>query len=152
MVAGPVKAKAFIAGGAHVLSGLQDQLREDPLTSLTAPILFVRGTNDNFCNTKEFESVKARMTSSDVQVHTVETGDHSLKARGGKQAAAAAVDAAIQAAVAFAQTLADADADQQAEGPSVQEAKKRKDVGEKTDETDTVTHTRKRQRKTRPRH
>ncbi len=83
-------------------------------------------------------------------MHTVETGDHSLKARGGKQAAAAAVDAAIQAAVAFAQTLADADDDQQAEGPSVQEAKKRKDVGEKTDETDTVTHTRKRQRKTRP--
>lgn len=117
---------------------VQSQLRDTPLTDLTTPILFVRGTKDAFCEHEEFEKVKARMTSSDVQVgplhnwetcfaitdivegmdrtelcmqlqvHSVESGDHSLKAKGGKQAAAAAVADAIEAAVTFARTLADA--------------------------------------------
>ncbi|CAL8463407.1 g2941 [Coccomyxa elongata] len=84
------------------------QLRDNPLTALTSPILFVRGTNDAFCEHEQFKTVKARMTSSDVQVHTVESGDHSLKAKGGKQAAALAVTEAIEAAVNFAKKLADA--------------------------------------------
>ncbi len=41
-------------------------------------------------------------------MHTVESGDHSLKAKGGKQAAALAVTEAIEAAVNFAKQLADA--------------------------------------------
>ncbi|BDA48730.1 Testis-expressed protein 30 [Coccomyxa sp. Obi] len=84
------------------------QLRDNPLTALTSPILFVRGTNDAFCEHEQFETVKARMTSSDVQVHAVESGDHSLRAKGGKQAAALAVAEAIETAVSFAKRLADA--------------------------------------------
>lgn len=48
--------------------GMQSQLRDNPLTALTSPTLFVRGTNDAFCEHEQFETVKARMTSSDVQV------------------------------------------------------------------------------------
>jgi predicted alpha/beta-hydrolase family hydrolase len=48
----------------------QEQLRDDPLTSLQAPVLFVRGTNDNFCEERIFEAIKGRMTSPLVEVNS----------------------------------------------------------------------------------
>lgn len=55
------------------------------------PVLFVRGTKDPFSTEKPWEEVLQRMASSDVQVESVEKGDHSLgsktaagKARCGK--------------------------------------------------------------------
>jgi hypothetical protein len=41
------------------------------------------------------------------QVHEVDGGDHSLKVKGGKEAAAAAVSAACKAAVAFVREVAE---------------------------------------------
>jgi hypothetical protein len=46
---------------------VQEQLRDDPLTSLTAPVLFVRGSNDSFCNRGVFDAVRERMASEVVQ-------------------------------------------------------------------------------------
>ena len=62
----------------------QDKLRDEPLASLQLPILFVRGTRDQFCDDGPWEAVRPRLTSPDVTVHTVEGGDHGLKVKGGK--------------------------------------------------------------------
>lgn len=45
-----------------------DQLRDDPLTALQAPLLFVRGTNDAFCEEAQYQQILKRLTSPDVQV------------------------------------------------------------------------------------
>lgn len=65
-----------------------------------------------------------------MQVHTVETGDHSLKARGGKAAAESAVTAAVKAAVEFAQKLVSADS-KCAQDVGGSSGKRRKDVSAK---------------------
>ena len=62
----------------------QDELRDEPLASLQLPILFVRGTRDQFCEDGPWEAVRPRLTSPDITVHTVEGGDHGLKVKGGK--------------------------------------------------------------------
>ncbi|KAK9817951.1 hypothetical protein WJX72_004798 [[Myrmecia] bisecta] len=59
--------------------GKEDQLRDVPLTELALPLLFVRGTADAFSKEGIFTSVLDRMTSTDVQVHTVDDGDHGLR-------------------------------------------------------------------------
>ncbi len=48
--------------------GKLDQLRDHPLTALHAPLLFVRGTRDAFCEDAQFQAVRARLSSSNVQV------------------------------------------------------------------------------------
>ena len=67
-----------------MLSARQDKLRDEPLASLQLPILFVRGTRDQFCDDGPWEEVRPRLTSPDITVHTVEGGDHGLKVKGGK--------------------------------------------------------------------
>ncbi|GIM13757.1 hypothetical protein Vretimale_16824 [Volvox reticuliferus] len=62
-----------------------DQLRDDPLCKLRCPLLFVRGSRDEFSQEKLFAGVMERMVSTRVQVHTVEGGDHSLKVPRGKR-------------------------------------------------------------------
>lgn len=52
----------------------------------------------------------------------MEGGDHSLKVKGGKEAAAAAVTAACEAAVAFVQNIAKQDAGHSAEQPAGEKA------------------------------
>ena len=47
---------------------MQDQLRDMPLCSLTHPLLFVRGTRDAFSKDAQFESARARLASSRVEV------------------------------------------------------------------------------------
>ena len=47
---------------------LQDQLRNDPLTSLQAPLLFIRGTGDAYCEGPQFDAILKRMASPSVEV------------------------------------------------------------------------------------
>ncbi len=91
-----------------------------------------------------------------MQVHTVETGDHSLKAKGGKQAAALAVAEAIEAAVSFAKQAADAasaandthdEPPQQAVGSAPAKRKARTDAKATSNKSTEPRTTKKRQRK-----
>lgn len=59
--------------------GEPHQLRDSPLTSLTLPLLFIRGTKDPFCTEAPWKGVSKRLKSDLVQVHSVEDGDHGLK-------------------------------------------------------------------------
>lgn len=47
---------------------LQEQLRDSPLLDLQQPVLFLRGTRDNFCEEKQFQAILKRMTSAKVNV------------------------------------------------------------------------------------
>ncbi|GIL50388.1 hypothetical protein Vafri_6587 [Volvox africanus] len=62
-----------------------DELRDDPLCKLRCPLLFVRGSRDEFSRQELLAGVMKRMASTHVQVHTVEGGDHSLQVTGGKR-------------------------------------------------------------------
>ncbi|KAK3268679.1 hypothetical protein CYMTET_22830 [Cymbomonas tetramitiformis] len=57
----------------------EETLRDLPLTDLTQPLLFVRGTRDSMSSPAPFEQVVGRLAASRVLVHTVEGGDHALK-------------------------------------------------------------------------
>lgn len=48
----------------------QDQLRDKPLTDLTLPIMFVRGTKDAFSTPGPWEATRARLASARVVVLT----------------------------------------------------------------------------------
>ena len=61
-------------GAQHPLSTemcfapLQDKIRDVPLTSLEVPILWVRGTKDDFCSQEAFDGVLPRMQSKLLKV------------------------------------------------------------------------------------
>ncbi|KAG2484076.1 hypothetical protein HYH03_017095 [Edaphochlamys debaryana] len=83
--------------------GKPAELRDTPLASLSLPLLFVRGSRDEFSTPGPWEDILGRMSSSDLRVHTVEGGDHGLAAPGGRAAAEAALAEALEAVVAFVQ-------------------------------------------------
>ncbi len=56
----------------------QAELRDAPLCSLSLPVLFIRGSRDEYSTEGPFKSLLERMTSSDVQVHEVSEGGHKL--------------------------------------------------------------------------
>ena len=62
---------------------LQDELRDEDLTALQVPVLFVKGTKDPFSTEKPWKEVLSRMQSPRVEVVTVEKGDHSLSTKSG---------------------------------------------------------------------
>ena len=57
----------------HVLTAAvcscQEKVRDEPLTLLKAPMLWIRGDKDPFCTDTVFEKVHARMSSLDVKVY-----------------------------------------------------------------------------------
>lgn len=48
------------------------------MTALDIPVLIVRGTKDPFSTEDVFQAAMKRMTSSKLQISTVQNGDHSL--------------------------------------------------------------------------
>ena len=62
----PATAAAERSQTSHV--NLQEQLRNSPLVDLQQPVLFLRGTRDNFCEEKQFQATLERMTSTKVNV------------------------------------------------------------------------------------
>jgi len=83
--------------------GDRNKLRDQVLTDLKTPILFVQGTRDKLCPLDLLEEVRTKMTVPST-VHVVAGGDHSLvvsktelKAQGETQAD---VDAKIAEAIA----------------------------------------------------
>lgn len=82
-----IKACIFFSYPLHP-PGESDKLRDDPLTSLTLPLLFIRGTKDPFCEEKPWKEVTKRLQSGQMQVHGVEGAGHGLEklqSRGGKK-------------------------------------------------------------------
>ena len=59
--------------------GDRTKLRDEVLRALTTPILFVQGTRDALCPLDLLARVRAEMNSPNF-LHTVEGGDHSLRA------------------------------------------------------------------------
>eukprot|EP00877_Chromochloris_zofingiensis_P014393 jgi/Chrzof1/9207/Cz03g39250.t1 len=82
------------------------QLRDDPLCKLQQPLLFLRGSKDAFSTPQPWEDVMARMTSTNIQVHTVSGGDHGLKVKGGKAAQEAVKTGLTTALTQFLQAVA----------------------------------------------
>ncbi|KAG7673255.1 hypothetical protein Ndes2526B_g03316 [Nannochloris sp. 'desiccata'] len=67
--------------------GAPEKLRDDPLASLTLPLLFIRGMKDPFCTEKPWKQVLKRLKGGVVEVHSVQGGGHGLAVstgRGGK--------------------------------------------------------------------
>ena len=62
----PARAAAEGLQTSHLY--LQEQLRDSPLVDLQQPVLFLRGTRDNFCEEKQFQAILKRMTSAKVHV------------------------------------------------------------------------------------
>src|SRR6266508_4472916 len=59
--------------------GDRTKIRDEVLRALTTPILFVQGTRDSLCPLDILERVRAQMKVPNF-LHTVEGGDHSLRA------------------------------------------------------------------------
>ncbi len=59
--------------------GDRTRLRDEVLRALATPILFVQGTRDSLCPLDTLERVRAQMKAPNF-LHTVEGGDHSLRA------------------------------------------------------------------------
>lgn len=62
---------------------LQEELRDVDLVALEMPVLFVKGTKDTFSTEEPWQEVLSRMQSPQVEVVTVEKGDHSLSTKSG---------------------------------------------------------------------
>ena len=62
---------------------LQEELRDEDLTALQVPVLFVKGTKDTFSTETAWKEVLSRMQSPRVEVAIVEEGDHSLSTKSG---------------------------------------------------------------------
>jgi predicted alpha/beta-hydrolase family hydrolase len=65
--------------------GSPEKLRDEPLASLTLPLLFIRGTKDPFCTEKPWKEVLNKLKGGKVVVHSVEGGGHGLEASTGKK-------------------------------------------------------------------
>lgn len=61
--------------------GKPDQLRDQHLPAVTAPVLIVQGERDAFGTPQELKGAIDSMTAS-VHLHTVQRGDHSLTVSG----------------------------------------------------------------------
>lgn len=61
--------------------GRPENIRDEHLTDIAAPMLFVEGTRDPFCPLATLEKVRKKLARTDLIV--VEDGDHSLKVRKG---------------------------------------------------------------------
>jgi len=79
-------AKGLAADGLVLLAyplhppGKPDQLRDRHLPGITAPMLFVQGTRDDFARRDLLEAVLARLAER-AALHRIEDGDHSFKVR-----------------------------------------------------------------------
>lgn len=62
---------------------LQGQLRDEDLTALEVPVLFIKGTKDPFSTEDPWRETLSRMQSPQVEVEVVVKGDHSLSAKTG---------------------------------------------------------------------
>ncbi|GMH39343.1 hypothetical protein BSKO_07241 [Bryopsis sp. KO-2023] len=82
--------------------GKHEDLRDHPLCDIKLPLLFLRGTRDPFCTAEPWEDVTQRMSSSKLKIHTLETGDHSLKVKGGKVKNKEVMDDLCREVVSFA--------------------------------------------------
>ena len=60
---------------------IQEQLRDEDLTALDIPVLFVRGLKDPFSTNGPWTEVLSRMSSDSVEVESVDRGDHSLSTK-----------------------------------------------------------------------
>ncbi len=86
----------------YPLRGQRGQVRDEVLTALRVPILFVQGSRDALCPLELLEGVRGRMRAHGA-LHVVEGGNHSLEV--GVRALAArgetqdAVDARILGAI-----------------------------------------------------
>ena len=56
------------------------QLRDGPLYTVTKPILFVSGTNDEMCDQSMFEPILGQLTS--YQIYWIDGGNHGLEVKG----------------------------------------------------------------------
>jgi predicted alpha/beta-hydrolase family hydrolase len=62
----------------YPLRGQRGQVRDEVLTGLRVPILFVQGSRDALCPLDLLEGVRGRMTAPSA-LHVVEGGNHSLE-------------------------------------------------------------------------
>ncbi len=100
------------------------ELRDNPLTTLKLPVMFVRGTKDPFCTAGPWAAVRARLQAAAVEVHEVNGGDHGLRVAGATpEENDAALKAALDTAVAFASRVVQ-------EGSGGGSEKKRRRAGE----------------------
>ena len=78
--------------------GRPENIRDEHLKDIAAPMLFVEGTRDPFCPLETLEMVRRKLTRTDLIV--VEDGDHSLKVRkaGGRSTEEAWAEAATRIA------------------------------------------------------
>ena len=53
-------------------------MQDSPLLNLEQPILFLMGSNDEFCSPADLSETVARMASSDVRVEIFEVSMHDL--------------------------------------------------------------------------
>ncbi|GAB4819382.1 hypothetical protein N2152v2_006428 [Parachlorella kessleri] len=98
--------------------GKEGQLRDSPLTELQLPMLFVRGTKDEFSQQEQWEAVMQRMQSPRLEHYTVEGAGHSL-VKGSSAAAKATLEDVCQAVQQFAASVL-----AQAQQPAPQQARK----------------------------
>lgn len=76
-------------------------LRDDPLTQLRLPIMFVRGTNDPFSEEEPWNKVVSRMQAVPLVIHKVEEGGHGLLVPGDAEKKESAVHEATEAVKRF---------------------------------------------------
>ena len=65
--------------------GRPDKPRTEHLPSIRVPVLIVQGERDTFGTPDELQPVIATMTETNVTLHVVPGGDHSLAVRGKKK-------------------------------------------------------------------
>ncbi|XP_042755898.1 uncharacterized protein LOC111894281 isoform X1 [Lactuca sativa] len=62
----------------YPLKAKNGAIRDETLMKLTTPIMFVQGSNDNFCPLKLLEVVRQKLKSLN-DLHVIEHGDHSFQ-------------------------------------------------------------------------
>ncbi|KAL4570697.1 hypothetical protein LXL04_026358 [Taraxacum kok-saghyz] len=62
----------------YPLKAIKGAIRDEPLLKLTAPIMFVQGSNDSFCPLKLLEVVRKKLKILN-ELHVIEHGDHSFQ-------------------------------------------------------------------------
>lgn len=92
--------------------GKRAPLRDEVLLSMTTPVLFVQGTNDNLCPLDLLDSVRQRMRAHN-ELHVVEGGNHSLEVTKRQLAAQGLTQALVEARIVDAiKTFTDSLTDQ----------------------------------------
>ncbi|HXG54866.1 MAG TPA: alpha/beta fold hydrolase [Vicinamibacterales bacterium] len=84
--------------------GAPEKRRDAHLPDVTQPVLFVQGANDPFGNEHEIAALLPMMQQATLRV--IETGDHSLKVKGGATAQQPAFDDAMDTVVGWIRAVA----------------------------------------------